>query len=122
MHFDKARLLAAFDAVGTRTADHLEFGTFPRGRPIVGLSVWVPAPEYMLALKLKAARTLDPVKGQVETDDIYSLLKLLNIDDADQALAVLGEYFPNSAKQRFPLKHLDPSDSARTRDAPRYDP
>ena len=52
------------------TSDHLEYGTFPRGGPI-GLMVIVPSADYMLALKLKAMRTTDAVKGPSETDDIF---------------------------------------------------
>ncbi|HEX4765725.1 MAG TPA: hypothetical protein VH414_05550 [Lichenihabitans sp.] len=110
----------------TRAADHLEFGTFPRGGGPPGLIILVPTSEYMLALKLEAMRLLDPVKGQIEADDIYSPMTLLKIRTPDQAIAVLARYFPNSAKdsdrQRFLLKHLAPSEMARTRDAPRYDP
>ena len=112
--------------VATRQADHLEFGTFPRGGGPVGLIILVPTPEYMLALKLKAMRLLDPVKGGIEADDIYGLMKVLDIRTPDQAIAMLARYFPNSAKdsdrQRFLLKHLTPSETARNRDAPRYDP
>lgn len=112
--------------LATRTADHLELGSFPRGAAAPGPSILVPTPPYLLALKLKVMRTLDPVKGQIETDDIYSLMKLLEITTPTGAVAVLGRYFPksadDSAKLTFLLKHLTPSDSASTRDAPRYDP
>src|SRR3954451_23654061 len=49
-----------------RAADHLEFGTFPRGGPRSGLVVSVPSADYMLALKLKSARILDPLRGETE--------------------------------------------------------
>ncbi len=98
-------------------------GTFPRGGP-VGLQVIVPSAEYMLALKLKAMRTTDPVKGANETDDIFQLMRVIGIDTADAAMQVLARYFPvsaqDTAKQRFLLKHLAPSPSARTIDAPQY--
>lgn len=104
-------------------ADHLEYGTFPRAGPI-GLQVTVPSAEYMLALKLKAMRTLDAAKGAKETDDIFQLMRVVGIDTADQAMQVLARYFPTSAqdtaKQRFLLKHLAPSDEARSIDAPTY--
>ena len=104
-------------------ADHMEYGTFPRGGPI-GLQVIVPTAEYMLALKLKAMRTLDAAKGAKETDDIFQLMRVVGIDSADQAMQVLARYFPTSAqdtaKQRFLLKHLAPTDEARSIDAPTY--
>jgi hypothetical protein len=43
-----------------RATDHLEFGTFPRDGTPPGLVVSVPSGEYLLALKLKAARVMDP--------------------------------------------------------------
>ena len=96
-------------------ADHLEYGTYPRGGPI-GLQVIVPTAEYM--------RTLDAAKGAKETDDIFQLMRVVGIDTADQAMQVLARYFPTSAqdgaKQRFLLKHLAPSEEAKAIDAPTY--
>ena len=104
-------------------ADHIEFGTFPR-EGAIGLQVIVPSAEYMLALKLKAMRTTDAVKGAAETDDIFQLMRVVGIDNPDAAMQVLARYFPTSAqdtaKQRFLLKHLAPSAEARTTDAPIY--
>ena len=51
-------------------------------------------------------------------------MRVVGIDTADQAMQVLGRYFPASArdagKQRFLLKYLAPSDEARSIDAPDY--
>lgn len=105
-----------------RASDHLEYGTFPRGGP-AGLCVLVPSAAYMLALKLKAMRTLDPVKGEQESSDIANLMKVLHIKSPDEAIAVLGRYFPKSAadatKQRFLLKNLRVGTKERV-DAPVY--
>ena len=96
-------------------ADHMVYGSFPRGGP-PGLVVSVPRADYMLALKPKAMRTTDPAKGALETDDIFQLMRVVGIDTADQAMQVLGRYFPASArdagKQRFLPKHLAPSGEA----------
>jgi hypothetical protein len=46
-----------------RAADHLEFGTFPRDNSPPSLVVYVPSASYLLALKLKAIRVSDPVRG-----------------------------------------------------------
>jgi hypothetical protein len=53
-----------------RALDHLEFGTFPRDDTPPGLVVSVPSAEYLLALKLKAVRVTDPVRGETERLDI----------------------------------------------------
>jgi hypothetical protein len=104
-----------------RAKDHLEFGTFPRDSSPSGLVVSVPTAEYLLALKLKAFRTQDPLRGDTERLDILNLMDVVGVSTADQAIAVLGKYFPISAasseKQRFLLKNIDRSGKS---DAPKY--
>ena len=101
--------------------DHLEFGTFPRDGKPVGLAVSVPTAEYLLALKLKAFRIMDPLRGETERLDILNLMHVVGISTADGAIALLGRYFPLSAdsaeKQRFLLKHMSKEGAA---DAPKY--
>jgi hypothetical protein len=92
-------------SLADRAIDHLEFGTFPRDGTPPGLVVSVPSAEYLLALKLKAARVLDPVRGETERLDILNLMQVVGISTAEEAIALLGRYFPVSAasfeKQRF---------------------
>ena len=101
--------------------DHLEFGTFPRDSTPPGLVVSVPSAEYLLALKLKALRVMDPVRGETERLDILNLMKVVGISTAEQAIALLGRYFPVSAaspeKQRFLLKNMNREGGI---DAPKY--
>lgn len=101
--------------------DHLEFGTFPRDGTPAGLVVSVPSAEYLLALKLKAFRIMDPVRGESERLDILNLMRVVGISTADDAIALLGRYFPRSAasaeKQRFLLKNMSKEGVA---DAPKY--
>ncbi len=82
--------------LASRAADHLEFGSFPR-EGMLGLNVFVPTAEYLLALKLKAIRVLDPVKGEQEAGDIRNLMRVLCLD-IDGAIRVLAEVF--SKKRR----------------------
>jgi hypothetical protein len=104
-----------------RALDHLEFGTFPRDGTSPGLAVSVPSAEYLLALKLKAVRVLDPVRGETERLDILNLMKVVGISTAEDAIALLGRYFPVSAasseKQRFLLSNMNREGEA---DAPKY--
>jgi hypothetical protein len=105
-----------------RASDHLEFGSFPlTGAP--GLSVPVPTADYLLALKLKAMRILDPVKGPREADDIRGLMAVLGVD-TEGAIAILRRYFPRTAedgaKQRFLLGHMGSGAERSDGDAPRY--
>ncbi|HLJ01302.1 MAG TPA: hypothetical protein VKT76_16445 [Bradyrhizobium sp.] len=101
--------------------DHLEFGTFPRDDTSPGLVVLVPSAEYLLALKLKAARITDPIRGETERLDILNLMKVLGISTVEDAIALLGRYFPVSAasaeKQRFLLKNMSRDGGL---DAPKY--
>src|SRR3954469_4978855 len=102
-------------------ADHLEFGTFPRDGSPAGLAVSVPSAAYLLALKLKAFRITDPVRGETERLDILNLMRVVGISTVDDAIVLLGRYFPLSAasseKQQFLLKHMNREGAA---DAPEY--
>jgi len=108
-------------ALADLALDHLEFGTFPRDGTQPGLVVSVPSAEYLLALKLKAARVLDPVRGETERLDILNLMQVVGISSADEAIALLGRYFPVSAasseKQRFLLQNMSREGGV---DAPNY--
>lgn len=100
--------------------DHLEFGSFPRdGAP--GLIVYVPTAKYLLALKLKAIRVNDPLRGEQERLDILNLMRVAGIRSAEEAVPLLARVFPNSGaaaeKQHFLLNHMNPDGAA---DAPEY--
>jgi hypothetical protein len=102
--------------------DLTAFGTFPRREEKVGLCVFVPTARYMLALKLKALRVSDFAKGQQDMADVAHLVKVLDLKEIEQAIAILAEFFPNSGsdadKQRFVLKRLFSRETST--DAPRY--
>ena len=108
-------------ALADRAADHLEFGTFPRDGSPPGLVVSVPSAEYLLALKLKAARVLDPLRGETERLDILNLMRVVGVSSVEQAVALLGRYFPVSAasseKLQFLLRNMNRDGGA---DAPKY--
>ena len=108
-------------SLADRSIDHLEFGTFPRDSTPPGLAVSVPSAEYLLALKLKAARIMDPLRGETERLDILNLMRVVGISTVEDAIALLGKYFPVSAasseKQRFLLKNINREGGI---DAPKY--
>ncbi len=64
----------------------------------------------MLALKLKAFWIMDPLRGEAERLDILNLMRVLNISTVEDAIGLLGRYFPVSAasaeKQRFLLRNM----------------
>jgi hypothetical protein len=107
-----------------RATDHRPFASFPGGGAgEAGLRVSVPSAPYMLALKLKAMRINDPSKGPAETEDIRNLLRVNGVRSIDEAIEILGRFFPRSAKepdrQRFFLRHIWPRETAPD-DPPRY--
>jgi hypothetical protein len=107
--------------IADHAVDHLEFGTFPRDGTAPGLVVYVPSASYLLALKLKAIRVTDPLRGEQERLDILNLMRVVGIRDIDEAIAVLARYFPASGasaeKQRFLLKNMNIEGAL---DAPKY--
>lgn len=102
--------------------DLVIWGTFPRAADKTGLTVFIPTARYMLALKLKALRVAKFEKGTKDLADVAGLLRVLDIKDADSAIAILTEFFPKSAadaeKARFVLRQV--LSTGRTPDAPRY--
>jgi hypothetical protein len=108
-------------SLADRATDHLEFGTFPRDGDKPGLVVSVPTAEYLLALKLKAFRIMDPLRGEAERLDILNLMRVAGISSIEDAMALLGRYFPMSAssseKQQFLLKNMSQEGAI---DAPKY--
>jgi hypothetical protein len=83
--------------------------------------VYVPSASYLLALKLKAIRITDPLRGEQERLDILNLMRVVGIRTIDEAIVVLARYFPASGasaeKQRFLLKHMNIEGAL---DAPKY--
>jgi hypothetical protein len=110
-------LSALADPVG----DHLEFSTFPRGSEPPGLMVYLPSAAYLLAHKLKAIRVNDPVRGEQERLDILNLMRVVGVRTAEEAIALLARYFPNSGasaeKQKFLLTYMNKDGAV---DAPEY--
>lgn len=108
-------------SLADHATDHLEFGTFPRDGTPPGLVVSAPSAEYLLALKRKAFRIMDPLRGEDERLDILNLMRVVGISTPDEALVLLSKYFPLSAtspeKQRFLLKNMNREGGA---DAPKY--
>ena len=106
----REKLLAAFD----------EIGSFPANET-PGRIVYVPTARYLLALKLKAIRVNDPLRGEQERVDILNLMRVVGIRTAEEAIVLLTRYFPISGasaeKQRFLLKSMSPEG---TLDAPEY--
>ena len=72
--------------IADQAIDHLEFGTFPRDGTPPGLIVHVPSAAYLLALKLKAIRVTDPLRGEQERLDILNLMRVVGIRTIEGAI------------------------------------
>jgi hypothetical protein len=101
--------------------DHLEYGTFPRDSTVPGLVVSVPSAEYLLALKLKALRVTDPVRGETERLDILNLMKVAGVSSAEQAIAPVRPIFPGErGLSREAASFIEQHESRWRVDAPEY--
>jgi predicted nucleotidyltransferase len=61
-------------------------------RKMSHLDIYAASPEYMMAMKCLAARTYD----SKDVDDIRFLLRHLNIQSVEQALAMIVRYYPQN--------------------------
>jgi hypothetical protein len=75
-------------------------GTFTVYMELEHLTVYAADPAYLLAMKCLSARIGEEFH---DVDDIRYLLRYLNLTNAEQAKAVIGNYYP---LDRFPQKTL----------------
>lgn len=85
------------DAVKGYLGEHAEFAPFLE---LDHLRVMVAQPEYLLAMKCLAMRIGAEFHDEA---DIRYLLRHLDIDSYERALAVISKYYP---EERFPQKTL----------------
>ena len=81
-------------------------GEFARWLELSNLRVFVPVPEYLLAMKCIAFR-LGPEFHDEE--DVRYLLRHLNVERSEDALAIVERYFPADRippKTRFALQEI----------------
>ena len=95
----KARLPAEWlnDAVKGYLSAEGEFAPFIE---LDHLRIMIARPEYLLAMKCLAMRI---GAGSHDEEDVRFLLRLLDIRSYDQAVKVIGRYYP---LERFPRKTL----------------
>lgn len=106
-------------------AQHSLFRTYPsEDRP--GLRVFVPVPEYMLAMKLVALR-LDPARGRSDFEDAINLMQVTGLQEKEDILRFASRFYPEaraSARLALALDQLWTEYRSRlerpTHDAPRY--
>ena len=85
---------------------HELYATYP-DEATPGLRVYVPTPEYMLAMKLMAMR-VEAIENK-DLDDIFSLLQVVGIKDKSAIVAFAAQFYPEarvSGKLQLALDHL----------------
>lgn len=96
------------DAVKGFLSSRGEFDTYLE---LPHLRVFVPRPEYLLAMKCAAMRLGEEFH---DLDDVRYLLRYLNVTSSDEALAIVTRYFDESQllpKTRLLLQELLPPGS-----------
>ena len=81
-------------------------GEFEKWLELSHLRVFVPVPEYLLAMKCIAFRLGPEFRDE---DDVRYLLRHLNVERSEDALAIVERYFPADRippKTRFALQEL----------------
>ncbi len=74
--------------------DHVMMGTYPSEvKP--GLRVYVPTPEYMLAMKLMSMRIDETTAGK-DKNDIINLMSVVGITTKLELIAAASAYYPEA--------------------------
>lgn len=75
-------------------AQHTLFRTYP-SEQTSGLRVFVPAAEYMLAMKLMALR-LDPASGRNDREDILNLMQVVGMKEKADIVQFAARFYPEA--------------------------
>lgn len=70
------------------------FGSYP-GEAEPGLRVFVPTPEYILAMKLIAMR-IDPASGGKDLDDIVNLAAVVGVARKEDLVDLAAGFYPEA--------------------------
>lgn len=101
---------------------HELFATYPsESNP--GLRVYVPTPQYMLAMKLMSLR-IDDAQDNKDKDDVESLLLVVGVQSKQQLIDLAAAYYPEarvSGKLLLAADHLLAAAKSRdSHESPRY--
>jgi len=86
---------------------HTLFRAYPSEQE-PGLRVFVPSPEYMLAMKLMAMR-IDPSGGKSDVADILNLLDVVGFTTQEEVIDFAASFYPEakiSARLRLGIREL----------------
>ncbi len=73
----------------------LEFRDYPRDGSALGLRIFTPTPEYLLAMKVLANRAPDDDKNLTDVTDAVALMKLTGINTFEKIVELMEQCYPN---------------------------
>lgn len=73
----------------------LEFRDYPRDGSVLGLRIFTPTPEYLLAMKVLANRAPDDDKNLTDATDAVALMKLTGINTYEKIVELMEQCYPN---------------------------
>ncbi|KXG87568.1 hypothetical protein [Agrobacterium bohemicum] len=73
----------------------LQFQDYPRDGSALGLRIFTPAPEYLLAMKVLANRAPDDDKNLTDSTDAVALMKLTGINTYEKIVDLMEQCYPN---------------------------
>jgi hypothetical protein len=79
---------------GNPAPNLLQFRDYPRGAAAIGLRIFTPTPEYLLAMKILANRAEDDAKILTDTTDALSLMDVTGINSFDRIVGLMRECYP----------------------------
>ncbi|MDX3927225.1 MAG: hypothetical protein QHC90_15660 [Shinella sp.] len=107
----------------------LQFRDYPRNGSALGLRIFTPTPEYLLAMKILANRAEDDGKNLTDARDAVALMKLTGIDTYEKIVDLMSQCYPNipgivlptiSARMRAKIKSLVDEYNAANRTHPTW--
>jgi len=81
-------------APGNRQPQLTAFGEYPRDDSLPGLRVFLPTPEYILAMKLIASRREDLDGAQRDRHDIARLMRVTRLRTSNALMGLVKDFFP----------------------------
>ncbi|MDE1995590.1 MAG: hypothetical protein KGI75_24030 [Rhizobiaceae bacterium] len=114
---------------GNPAPNLLQFKDYPRDGSAIGLRIFTPTPEYLLAMKILANRAEDDVKNLTDGADALSLMAVTGIDSFDKIVDLMRQCYPNipgivtpviSTRMKLKIQGLVDDYNAKSREQPTW--
>ncbi|MBB3611885.1 hypothetical protein [Rhizobium sp. BK602] len=114
---------------GNPAPNLLQFRDYPRDGSGIGLRIFTPTPEYLLAMKILANRADDDEKNLTDSSDALSLMAVTGIDTFDKIVDLMRQCYPNipgivaplvSTRMKLKIQGLVDDYNATSREQPTW--